>query len=81
MKIIYNDYNKRKEVKIMMTFKRTMLVTIPDYRYFKEILEWDIDSIEDLEERLSSFSEEEFQHLYNDDGFGNNIQYIEKIIK
>jgi len=65
----------------MMTFKRTMLVTIPDYRYFKEILEWDIDSIEDLEERLSSFSEEELQHLYNDDGFGNNIQYIEKIIK
>lgn len=65
----------------MMILKRTMLVTIPDYAYFKEVLEWDIDSIEDLEERLSSLSEEELQHLYNDDGFGDNIQYIEKIIK
>lgn len=65
----------------MMTFKRVMLVTIPDYRYFKEVLEWDINSIEDLEEELSNLSEEEFQHLYNDDGFGDNIQYIEKIIK
>jgi len=65
----------------MMTFKRTMLVTIPDYRYFKELLEWDIDSIEDLEERLSEFSEEELQLLYNDGGFGDNIEYIEKIIK
>jgi len=64
-----------------MIFKRTMLVTIPDYRYFKEVLEWDIDSIEDLEERLSDFSEEELQLLYNDGGFGDNIQYIDKIIK
>lgn len=65
----------------MMILKRTMLVTIPDYAYFKEVLEWDIDSIEDLEERLSFLSEEELQHLYNDDGFGDNIQYFEKIIK
>ena len=65
----------------MMTFKREMLVTIPDYEYFKEVLEWDINSIEDLEEELSHLSEKELQHLYNDDGFGDNIQYIEKIIK
>lgn len=78
---MYNDYNKRKEVNKMMTFKREMLVTIPDYEYFKEVLEWDINSIEDLEEELSHLSEKELQHLYNDDGFGDNIQYIEKIIK
>lgn len=65
----------------MMTFKREMLVTIPDYEYFKEVLEWDINSIEDLEEELSHLSEKELQHLYNDDGFGDNIKYIEKIIK
>jgi hypothetical protein len=63
-----------------MTFKRTMLVTIPDYKYFKEELGWDIDSIEDLELILSDFSEEDFQHLYNDNGFGDNIKYIDKII-
>lgn len=65
----------------MMIFKKTMLVTIPDYEYFKEELGWDIDSIEDLEEKLSDFSEEELQLLYNDGGFGDNIQYIGKIIK
>lgn len=65
----------------MMTYKRTMLVTIPDYNYFKEVLEWDIDSIEDLEERFSDFSEEKLQELYNDNGFGNNIKYFDKIIK
>lgn len=64
----------------MMTFKREMLVTIPDYEYFKEVLEWDINSIEDLEEELSQLSEKEFQQLYNDNGFGDNIQYIEKIL-
>jgi len=65
----------------MMTFKRTMLVTIPDYRYFKELLEWDIDSIEDLEEKLSSYSEKDLQLLYSVGGFVDNIEYIEKIIK
>lgn len=64
----------------MMTFKREMLVTIPDYEYFKEMLEWDINSIEDLEEELSHFSEEELQHLYNDNGFGDNILYINKVL-
>lgn len=62
-----------------MTFKRTMLVTIPDYEYFKEELGWDIDSMEDLEEALSLLSEKELHELFN--GFGGNIKYIEKIVK
>jgi len=65
----------------MMTFKRTMLVTIPDYEYFKDDLGWNIDSMEDLEETLSSFTENELQEMFNDSGFGDNIKYIEKIVK
>jgi hypothetical protein len=64
-----------------MTFKRTMLVTIPDYKYFKEVLGWDIDSMQDLEEALSLLSENELHELFNDSGFGDNIKYIEKIVK
>ena len=64
-----------------MTFKRTMLVTIPDYEYFNDDLGWNIDSMEDLEETLSSFTENELQEMFNDSGFGDNIKYIEKIVK
>lgn len=62
-----------------MIYKRTIIVKIPNYNYFKEVLGWELNSIEDLEESLSGMEEIELQHMFNDDGFGDNIKYYDKI--
>lgn len=62
-----------------MIYTRTIITKIPDYNYFKEALFWDIDSIEELTEILSDMTEEELQETFNNDGFGNNIKYYNKI--
>ena len=64
-----------------MIYKRTITVKIPDYNYFKEVLEWDLNSMEELEEELADMDETELHHMFNDDGFGNNIEYYHKIEK
>jgi hypothetical protein len=68
-----------KERCTKMIYTRTIITKIPDYNYFKEALFWDIDSIEELTEILSDMTEEELQETFNNDGFGNNIKYYNKI--
>lgn len=62
-----------------MIYKRTIVVKIPNYNYFKEELGWELNSMEDLVEGLSDMDELELQHMFNDDGGGDNIKYYDKV--
>lgn len=85
MKIIYNDYNKRKEVKIMMEFKRVEVVEI-DENEVAEDLEGTLEEILEYYDRefAQTISEKDKLEILNrvaEIWHNKYVQYMTDYIK